>query len=260
VTESDGQKVGFETRGHIAVITIARPDARNAVDADVAAGLEEAIDRLDGDVDLRVGVLAADGPAFCAGADLRLIADGRREEMYTERGGFAGFTSRLRVKPLIAAVDGPAVAGGMEIVLSCDLVVGSTRARFALPEVKRSLVAAGGGLFRAARVLPWPVALEMLLTGDALTAERAHELGWVAVLTEPGEALEAALALGQRIAVNAPLAVQRSLAEASAALIERDAELWRRSRAAMDDILQTDDAAEGPRAFLEHRDPVWSGR
>jgi enoyl-CoA hydratase len=259
MTETDGQKVRFESREHIAVITIVRPDARNAVDADVATGLERAIDRLDGETDLRAGVLGAEGTAFSAGADLRLIAEGRREEMYTERGGFAGFTSRARVKPLIAAVDGPAVAGGMEIVLACDLVVASTRARFGLPEVKRSLVAAGGGLFRAARVLPWPVTLEMLLTGDPLTAERAHALGWVATLTEPGAALEAAVALAGRIAVNAPLAVQRSLVEATAALNQDDAELWRRSRAAMDEILQTEDAAEGPRAFLERREPVWSG-
>jgi enoyl-CoA hydratase len=257
---SENDSVRFEARNHTAIITITRPAARNAVDGEVAKGLEAAIDRLDGTRELRVGVLAAEGPAFSAGADLRLISEGRRQEMYTERGGFAGLTARPRAKPLIAAVDGAAVAGGMELVLACDLVVASAAARFALPEVKRSLVAAGGGLFRTARVLPWPVALEMLLTGDPLSAERAHALGFVTTVTEPGGALNAALELATRVAVNAPLAVQRSLEEASAANRDRDAELWRRSRAAMDEILETEDAAEGPRAFLEHREPVWAGR
>ena len=257
---TDSEKVRFDIHGHVAVVTISRPDARNAVDADIAIGLENAIDRLDGELELRVGVLAAEGPAFSAGADLGLISEGRREEMYTERGGFAGFTSRHRIKPLIAAIEGPAVAGGMEIALACDLVVASSQARFALPEVKRSLVAAGGGLFRTARVLPWPVALEMLLTGDPLSAERAHELGWVATLTGPGQALDAALALAARIAENAPLAVQRTLSEAAAAASENDEQLWLSSRQAMAEILETADAAEGPRAFLERREPVWSGK
>lgn len=252
--------VGFETRGHIAVITLARPAVRNAVNADVAQGLESALDTLDATPELRVGVLAAEGPAFSAGADLRLISEGRRHEMYTERGGFAGLTARARVKPLIAAVDGPAVAGGMELVLACDLVVASTAAHFALPEVKRSLVAAGGGLFRAPRALPWGVALEMLLTGDPLSAERAHQLGFVVSLTEPGDACGEAVAVAGRIAANAPLAVQRSLAEAARAVAQSDDEWWSRSRTAMDEILTTEDAAEGPRAFLERRTPAWSGR
>jgi len=256
----DTESVRLETRGHVAIITINRPTARNAVDANVAQGLERAIDELDNTDRLRVGVLAAEGPAFSAGADLRLIAEGRRHEMYTERGGFAGLTARSRVKPLIAAVDGPAVAGGMELVLACDLVVASRQARFALPEVKRSLVAAGGGLFRTQRVLPWGVALQLLLTGDPLTAERAHELGFVVELAEPGHATEVAIGLAERIAANAPLAVQRSLREAIDGTSSDEGELWLRSRAAMDEILTTQDAEEGPRAFLERRDPEWVGR
>lgn len=252
--------VRFERQGHIAIITLARPSVRNAVNAEVAQGLERALDELDTTSELRVGVLAADAPAFSAGADLKLISEGRRDEMYTERGGFAGLTARTRVKPLIAAVDGPAVAGGMELVLACDLIVASRAAHFALPEVKRSLVAAGGGLFRAPRALPWGVALEMLLTGDPLAAERAHQLGFVTSLAEPGGACAQAVALGERIAANAPLAVQRSLAEAVAVVAHADAEWWARSRAAMDEILETEDAAEGPRAFLERRAPEWSGR
>lgn len=254
------ESVRFEARGHVAIITIDRPTVRNAVDANVAQGLERAIDELDETNDLRVGVLTAEGPAFSAGADLRLIAAGRRHEMYTERGGFAGLTARSRVKPLIAAVDGPAVAGGMELVLACDLVVASTQASFALPEVKRSLVAAGGGLFRTQRVLPWGVALQMLLTGDSLTAARAHELGFVVELAEPGHAAETAIGLAERIATNAPLAVQRSLREAVEGTASEEAERWRRSREAMDEILATEDAQEGPRAFLERRAPQWAGR
>jgi len=257
MTNADHESVRFERRGHVAVITLNRPAMRNAVDAGIAQGLELAIDTLDGTTELRAGVLAAEGPAFCAGADLRLIAEGRREEMYTERGGFAGLTARSRIKPLIAAVEGPAVAGGMELLLACDMIVASTGAIFALPEVKRSLVAAGGGLFRAPQVLPRGVALEMLLTGDPLSAARAHELGLVVELCEAGEATARAIALAKRIAVNAPLAVQRSLREVTAS---EEAELWRRSRQAMDEILRTEDAQEGPRAFLERRSPEWSGR
>jgi enoyl-CoA hydratase/carnithine racemase len=147
----------------------------------------------------------------------------------------------------------------MEILLACDLVVASTGASFALPEVKRSLVAGGGGLFRTSGVLPRGVALEMLLTGDPLTAERAHALGWVVELCEPGETTASAVALAERIAANAPLAVQRSLSEVGA-IAGDEAGLWRRSHRAMEEILRTEDAQEGPRAFLERRAPEWSGR
>jgi enoyl-CoA hydratase len=259
VTNEERESVRFERRGHVALITLNRPAVRNAIDAGIAVGLERAIDTLDDTAELRAGVLAAEGPAFCAGADLRLIADGRREEMYTERGGFAGLTARSRVKPLIAAVEGPAVAGGMELLLACDIVVASSTASFALPEVKRSLVAAGGGLFRASQVLPRGVALEMLLTGDPLSATRAHALGWVVELCEPGQAHASAVALAERITVNAPLAVQRSLREVTAIGADESG-LWHRSRLAMDEILRTEDAQEGPRAFLERRPAEWSGR
>jgi enoyl-CoA hydratase len=257
---TETESVRFESRGHVALITISRPNVRNAVDAEVARGLERAIDELEGSSLLRVGVLAAEGPAFSAGADLKLIAAGRRHDMYTERGGFAGLTARSRAKPLVAAVDGPAVAGGMELVLACDLVVASHQASFGLPEVKRSLVAAGGGLFRTQRVLPWGIALQMLLTGDPLSAERAYALGLVVELCDAGRATDTAIGLAERIAANAPLAVQRSLREAADAAAWDEAELWRRSRRAMDEILTTEDAAEGPRAFLDRRAPEWVGR
>lgn len=261
VPEAGTEVVTVERTEHVLLVTIRRPERRNAVDDRVARGLEQAVDLLDSDPGLRAAVLAAEGTVFSAGADLGLISEGRRHEMYTERGGFAGITSRERKKPLVAAVDGAAVAGGFELVLACDVVVASTRARFGLPEVKRSLVAAGGGIFRTPRVLPHGVTMAMLLTGEPLDAERAFALGLVAELCEPGEATAAGLALAGRIAANAPLAVQltRTLVlEAEGA--DDESELWARSRSAMDTILQTEDAKEGPRAFLERREPQWRGR
>ena len=157
--------VDFEVRDRIAIITLNRPEARNAVSQQLAEDLEAAIDRLEADEDLWIGILCGNGPAFCAGADLKAIASGEAR-LTTRRGGFAGLVRRTRTKPLIAAVEGPAVAGGTEIVLSCDLVVASTTARFGLPEVKRSLVANAGGLFRLPRALPRNVAMELALTGD----------------------------------------------------------------------------------------------
>lgn len=261
VPEAGSGVVTVERTEHVALITLRRPARRNAVDARIARGLESAVDLIESDPGLRVGVLAAEGPVFSAGADLGLIGDGRRHEMYTDRGGFAGITARERSKPLLAAVDAPALAGGFEIVLSCDIVVASTRARFGLPEVKRSLVAAGGGVFRTPRVLPHGIAMAMLLTGEPMPAERAHTLGLVAVLCEPGTAADRALAAAEQIAANAPLAVQltRALVLEAEGADDEDV-LWRRSRSAMDDILQTEDAQEGPRAFLERREPRWRGR
>jgi enoyl-CoA hydratase len=245
---------------HVALITMRRPERRNAVDDRIARGLEQAMDFVESDAELRVAVVAGEGTVFSAGADLSLISSGRRHEMYTERGGFAGITARERRKPLVAAVDGPALAGGFELVLACDIVVASTRATFGLPEVKRSLVAAGGGVFRTPRVLPRGIAMALLLTGEPLDAERAHALGLVAELCEPGSATEAALKMATRIAANAPLAVQLTRSLVLEAEGADEAALWKRSRSAMEDILQTEDAREGPRAFLERREPRWRGR
>jgi len=252
--------VELEIRGHVAVLTINRPDARNAVNGDVAAGMEAAIDRLEDDDDLWVGVLTGAGPVFCAGADLKAIASGQAASLATAKGGFAGIVSRERAKPIIAAVDGPALAGGTEIVLSCDLVVASSAARFGVPEVKRSLVAAAGGLFRLAQRLPVNVATELVLTGDPISAERAHHFGLVSELCEPGTALDTALALAERIAVNAPLAVRESRAVMLASRGADDATGFRLSNEAMARLAATEDFAEGPRAFIEKRAPEWKGR
>src|SRR5437763_1430649 len=168
--------VEFETRGRVAVLTINRPEARNAVNGEVAQAMEAGIDRLEADPALWAGVVAGTGPVFSAGADLKVIAAGRPQDLLTERGGFAGIARRERRKPLVAAVDGPALAGGCEIALACDMIVASRQAAFGLPEVKRSLVAAAGGLFRLPRALPRNVALEIALTGDPIDADRAYNL------------------------------------------------------------------------------------
>lgn len=252
--------VEYEVIGRVGVLTINRPEARNAVNGDVARQMEENLDRLEDDDDVWLGIVTGNGPVFCAGADLKAIAAGQAGDLQTKRGGFAGITTRERTKPLIAAVDGPALAGGTEIVLSCDLVVASTAATFGIPEVKRSLVAAAGGLFRLPRALPLNVAMEAALTGDPISAERAAHFGLVNELVEPGHAKEAALALAERISANAPLAVRESRQVVLAALRGDDEHLWKITIEAMAKVMSSEDFNEGPRAFIEKRAPQWKGR
>lgn len=252
--------VDYEVHGNIAIITINRPEARNAVNGDVASGIEAAIDQFEADESLWVAILTGRGTVFCAGADLKAVASGNAGGLATKRGGFGGIVTRERVKPIIAACDGPALAGGTEIVLSCDLVVASTAASFGIPEVKRSLIAAAGGLFRLPRVLPRNVAMELALTGDPITAERAYHHGLVNVLCEPGEALSTATELAGRISVNAPLAVRASrkvLLEGAGAA---DSDAWKLTNTEFAKVASSEDFSEGPRAFIEKRPPVWKGR
>jgi enoyl-CoA hydratase len=251
--------VNFEIRDRIAIITLNRPEARNAVSQQLAEDLEAAIDRLEADDALWIGILCGNGPAFCAGADLKAIASGEAR-LTTKRGGFAGLVRRVRTKPLIAAVEGPAVAGGTEIVLSCDLVVASTTARFGLPEVKRSLVANAGGLFRLPRALPINVAMEMALTGDDLDAEAAHRHGLVNRLVQPGHALAAAVELAEAVNANAPLAVRASRRVVLAARLLEDDQAFEVAADATREVFRTEDFREGPRAFVEKRSPIWTGR
>ena len=252
--------VDYEVIGRVAVLTLNRPEARNAVNGDVAREMEAHLDKLEADDDVWLGIVAGNGPVFCAGADLKAIASGQAGELQTKRGGFAGIATRERTKPLIAAVDGPALAGGTEIVLSCDLVVASTNAKFGIPEVKRSLVAAAGGLFRLPRALPLNIAMEAALTGDPISAERAAHFGLVNELVEPGQAKDAALALAERISANAPLAVRESRQVVLAALRGDDEHLWKITIEAMAKVMGSEDFNEGPRAFIEKRAPQWKGR
>ncbi|MES2250594.1 MAG: enoyl-CoA hydratase-related protein [Pseudomonadota bacterium] len=249
--------------GHVALVTIDRPEARNAVNGDVASGLEAAVDATEADDDIRAVVLTGAGrEAFCAGADLKEVSAGRGSALRTERGGFAGFVYRERSKPWIAAVNGKALAGGTELVLACDLVVAVRQAAFGLPEVLRGLIAAAGGLYRLPRAIPPNIALELILTAGQLDAERAHGFGLVNRLVPDVEGLrEAALALAAEIARNAPVAVRQSLRvarEANSGLDE--AALRALTRDAFERVAASEDFKEGPRAFIEKRAPRWSGR
>ncbi len=252
--------VEYATQGRIAIITLNRPEARNAVNAEVAQGIESSLDRFENDPELWVAILTANGKAFCAGADLKEIAAGNSDKLFTAKGGFAGICKRERAKPLIAAIAGSALAGGTEVALSCDMIICSTETNFGLPEVKRSLVAGAGGLFRLPRAVGMAAALEAILTGDPLPAQRAYELGMVNKVVAPDAVMAEAMKLAERINANAPLAVQASRAVATRALHDDDATLWKASDAGFAKLASTEDFKEGPRAFIEKRAPNWKGR
>jgi enoyl-CoA hydratase len=251
--------VEFERRGRCGVITINRPEARNAVNAEVAAGIEAGVDRIEDDDDLWVGILTGVPPVFCAGADLKAVQGGQGQSVFTDRGGFGGFVRRDRRKPIIAAVDGPALAGGAELVLAADLVVASRRAAFGIPEVKRCMIAGAGGLFRLARKMPENLAMECALTGDPISAERAHAAGLVNELVEDGQAVEAALALAARIGANSPLAVRESRRVILATSRLSDEESFEVSEKVLAEVMRSADFREGLAAFIEKRPPTWTG-
>lgn len=242
---------------HVGVITLDRPEARNAVNGEMAAAVEEALDAIEADDTLWVTIVTGTREVFCSGGDLKEIAAGSGA-MRTQRGGFAGLVRRERAKPLIAAVEGPAVAGGTEIVLASDLVVAGESARFGLPEVKTSLIAAAGGLFRLGRRIPPTIAMEWALTGDYFPAARAAELGLLNEVVPDGTALEAALRLAARITANAPLAVQLSRAVMLEATPLPEDQAWQRNKQAMRDIGKTNDFREGLAASAEKRNPTWT--
>jgi enoyl-CoA hydratase len=254
---SDQAEVITERHERVLIIAINRPDQRNAVNAAVAAGIASALDQLDADPELSVGIVTGAGGFFCAGMDLKAFVTGERP--WVGDRGFAGITQRAADKPLIAAVEGFAVAGGLEIALACDLIVAAAGAKLGVPEVKRSLIAAGGGLLRLPRVLPRNIAYEMALTGEPLTAERGHELGLVNRLTEPGEALATALTLAGAISANGPLALTASKRILLESADWPDSEFFARQETIAGPVFGSQDAVEGATAFAEKRAPVWRG-
>jgi enoyl-CoA hydratase len=252
------QAILTEDRGGILVITINRPDARNAVNGAVATGMADALDRLDAGDDLRVGIVTGAGGYFSAGMDLKAFVQG--ESPYAADRGFAGIAQRAARKPLIAAVEGFALAGGFEVALSCDLIVAARDARFGIPEVKRSLVAAGGALLRLPKRIPYHLAMELALTGEPISAERANAIGIVNRLAEPGTALETAVELAQQLVKNAPLALIASKEILQKAVDWNEAEGWAKQGEISGPVFASEDAREGATAFAEKREPVWRGR
>ena len=232
-----------------------REAKRNAIDRAMADALDVAFNTLDDDAELWAGVLASSGSVFCAGSDLTAGGD-----YVTDRGGEYGLVRRRRRKPLIAAVEGPALGGGLEILLACDLVVASATATFGLPEVTIGVLPTCAGLFRGPRALPLNVARELILTGDPIDAGRAYALGFVNQVTAPGDALGAAVRLAERICANAPVSVQACLGAIDEIVGAGDDVGWRQTDAALARLRASSDAEEGVRAFLEKRAPVWSGR
>ena len=247
-----------ETRDNVLVITINRPDARNAVNGDVAQGVAAALDRLDAEPALAVGVLTGAGGTFSSGMDLKGFLRG--ETPVVEGRGLAGLTQAPPRTPLIAAVEGWALAGGFEMVLACDHVVAARDAKFGLPEVKRSLVAGGGGLLRLPQRLPYHVAMELALTGDPLTAEDAHGYGLVNRLTDSGGALDGALELAATIAANGPLALTATKEILRRSLDWSEDEGWKQQNDIMVPVFGSEDAREGAAAFAEKRPPRWQGK
>ena len=245
-----------EQHDRILIITINRPQARNAVDAAVSRGLADAMDRLDEDPGLSVGILTGAGGSFCAGMDLKAFARGERVDI---EGRGLGFTEKPPAKPLIAAVEGFALAGGTEVALATDLIVAARDSAFGIPEVKRGLVAGGGGLLRLPQRIPYAVAMELALTGDNLPAERAHELGLVSVLTEPGGALDGAIALAEKITANGPLAVAATKRIVVEGREWSTDEMWKKQMAILGPVFMSNDAKEGAIAFAEKRPPKWTG-
>jgi len=246
-----------ERQDRVLLVTINRPEARNAINTAAAEGIAAALTELDERDDLSVGVLTGAGKGFCAGMDLKAFLAGERPSVAGR--GFAGIVERPPAKPLIAAVEGFAVAGGFEIALACDLIVAAEDATFGLPEVRRGLLPGGGGLLRLPTRVPYAVALEWILTGRTVTAREAHAAGLVSRLSETGTALATALELAQEIARNAPLAVRaakRIVVESPSWPAE---EAFARQQAIYEPVRSSEDAREGARAFTEKRDPVWKG-
>ena len=255
---SGGDEVLVERVAGTLVITLNRPRVRNAVDAAMAAGIAAAMDQLDADDAVTVGVLTGAGGSFCAGMDLKAFLRG--EVPAVPGRGFGGLTQAPPAKPLIAAVEGYALAGGCELALACDLVTAAEDASFGIPEVRRGLIAGAGGLLRLPQRIPPQIAMEHALTGDPLPAPEAHRWGLVNRLTAPGGALAAAHELAERIARNGPLAVRTSKLILTEAPTWPPGEVWERQEGHLRRVFTSEDAREGAAAFAERREPRWQGR
>jgi enoyl-CoA hydratase len=246
-----------ERREHVEILRIDRPEAKNAVNDVVAHALEDALDDIESDAAVRVVVITGTGDTFSAGADLKMVAAGNSDAFITKRGGFAGFVAREFPKPIVAAVNGTAVAGGFEIALACDLIVAAEGARFGLFEVKRGLFAGGGGLIRLPRRVSLPLAMELAIVGNAIDARRAYEVGLVNRVVPAAEVVDCALGLATEIAANSPLAVRNTRRMVREAGDLTEAEAWRRSAELSREVFASPDSIEGARAFAEKRPPVW---
>jgi enoyl-CoA hydratase len=255
---SDQAPVLTERHERVLVITLNRPEQRNAINGEVAQGVAAALEQLDADAELSVGVVTGAGGFFCAGMDLKAFAAGQMP--WVDGRGFGGIVERSSDKPLIAAIEGFAVAGGLEVALACDLIVAATGAKLGIPEVKRSLVAAGGGLLRLPHMLPRNIANELALTGDPISAERGYELGLVNRVSAQGAALETALELAATIAANGPLALAASKRILRESLDWNQSEAFERQQPIWGPIFASEDAREGATAFAEKRPPVWQGK
>jgi enoyl-CoA hydratase len=249
--------VELERRGHIALVTLNRPEARNAVSPEVSQTMAAVLDDVEADSALRTVVLTGRGEVFSAGADLKVVAQGKANDIARGKGGFAGIVTRDFPKPIIAAVNGPALAGGFEIVLSCDLVVAAESARFGIPEVKRGLMAAAGGLIRLPKRVPLAIALELAMTGDPVDAPRALQLGLVNRVVPTARVVDEAIALADRIGENSPIAVRNSRRLVREAVELSEDEGWKRTIELMMPVFESGDAIEGATAFAEKRPPVW---
>ena len=248
--------VESEKRDRVAIITLNRPEARNAVNGEVSETMEAILDDLEADDGIVVVVVTGAGSTFCAGADLKKVAQSKGGEIVTKRGGFAGLTTRT--KPIIAAVNGPALAGGFELVLACDLVVAADHATFGIPEVKRGLFAAAGGLIRLPRRIPVAVATELAITGDPIDAPRALQLGLVNRVVPGDRVVDEALELAARITMNGPLAVRNALTMVHEAIDLTEEQAWPRNYELAMEVFSSKDAIEGATAFAEKREPRWT--
>jgi enoyl-CoA hydratase len=247
-----------ERRDRVLLIKLNRPDARNAVNLAMAEGMSAALDELDATDELSLGVITGEGKGFSSGMDLKAFATGERP--WAGDRGFAGIVQKPAEKPLIAAIEGFAVAGGLEIALACDLIVAARGAKLGIPEAKRGLVAAAGALRQLPRRLPAAIAMELALTGETIDAERGAELGLINRLAEPGKALETALELADEVAANAPLALRASKTVLKEQWSWDDQTFWEKQGEAVGPVFSSEDAIEGATAFSEKRAPIWKGR